>query len=162
MAEGESTQSEGGGDASGENKGKSVADILKDLSDDGEIDSGDDWDEEDDVVVIEVPKGEGEGEYEFKDGEIFEVPSFESHLDTGSVEPASTVEASTEASPADPTPVDPEAQKDKHMPASSSKDPAPVWQKTSIIDKHGATGMILGVKFDEDKKLFAIKRAGGV
>ncbi|KAI3825658.1 hypothetical protein L1987_07194 [Smallanthus sonchifolius] len=75
----------------------------------GEIDSGDDWDEDDDVV-IEFPKGNGEGEYEFEDGEIFEVPSFESQLDTGSVEIANNVEASTEASPADPTPVDPEAQ----------------------------------------------------
>ncbi|KAI3733273.1 hypothetical protein L1987_64493 [Smallanthus sonchifolius] len=88
MAEGESTQSEGGGDASGGNKGKSVADVLKDISDDvsddvilfldpdyskeaqiealcnleeGEIDSSDDWDEEDDDVVIEVPKGDEEG-----------------------------------------------------------------------------------------------------
>ncbi|KAI3811023.1 hypothetical protein L1987_20738 [Smallanthus sonchifolius] len=85
----------------------------------GEIDSGDDWDEEDDDVVIKVPKGDWEGEYEFEDGEIFKVPYFESHLDTGSVEPASTVEASTEASPADPTLVDLEVQKDKHMPASS-------------------------------------------
>ncbi|KAI3825177.1 hypothetical protein L1987_06653 [Smallanthus sonchifolius] len=173
-----------GGDASGGNKGNSVADILKDVSNEVsdnaflflepdyskeaqiealcnleeiEIDSCDDWDEEDDVV-IEVPKGDVEGEYEFEDGEIFEVPSFESHLHTGSVEPASTIEASTKASPA---PVDPEAHKDKHMPSSSSKDPAPVRQKTSIIDKHGATGMILTVKFDEDKKLFAIKRAWG-
>ncbi|KAI3776075.1 hypothetical protein L1987_45836 [Smallanthus sonchifolius] len=88
----------------------------------GEIDFGDYWDKEDDDVVIEVPKGDGEGEYEFEDGEIFEVPSFESHLDTGSVEPASTVEASTEASSADLTPVDLEVIKDKHMPASSSKD----------------------------------------
>ncbi|KAI3820080.1 hypothetical protein L1987_13936 [Smallanthus sonchifolius] len=168
MAEGESTHQEGG-DTSGGDKGKSVADVLKDLSDDeilylepdyskeaqiealynleeGEIDSGDDWDEDDDDVVIEVPKGDGEGEYEFENGEIFEVPSFESQLDTGSVESASNVVASTEASPADPTPVDPEAQKDKDMLASSSKDPAPVWQKTSIIDKHGATGMILARK----------------
>ncbi|KAI3717515.1 hypothetical protein L1987_69187 [Smallanthus sonchifolius] len=160
MAEGESTQNEGGGDASGGSKGKSVADVLKDLSDDasndvilflepdyskeahiealcnleeGEIDYSDDWDEEDDDVVIEVPKGDGEGEYEFEDEEIFEVASFENHLDTGSVEPTSTVEVSTEASPADPTPMDPEAQKDKHMAASSLKDPAPDWQKTSII-----------------------------
>ncbi|KAI3762554.1 hypothetical protein L1987_52985 [Smallanthus sonchifolius] len=142
MVEGESTQSEGGGYALGGNKGKSVADVLKDLSDDvsddvilllepdyskeaqidalcnleeGEIESGDDWDEED--VVIEVPKGDGEGEYEFEDGEIFEAPSFETYLDTGSVEPDSTVKASTEASPANSTPMDPEAQKDKHMPA---------------------------------------------
>ncbi|KAI3733274.1 hypothetical protein L1987_64494 [Smallanthus sonchifolius] len=48
------------------------------------------------------------------------------------------------------------------MPASSSKDPAHVWQKTSIIDKHGVTGMILAMRFEEDKKLFAIKRDGGV
>ncbi|KAI3807428.1 hypothetical protein L1987_23356 [Smallanthus sonchifolius] len=187
MAEGESTHQEGG-DTSGGDKGKSAADVLKDLSDDeilylepdyskeaqikalynleeGEIDSGDDWDEDDDVV-IEIPKGDGEGEYEFEDGETFEVPSFdpsfESQLDTSSVETASNVEASTEAFPADPTPVDPEAQKDKDLPASSSKDPAPVWQKTSIIDKHGATGMILAVRFEEDKQLFAIKRSGGV
>ncbi|KAI3827707.1 hypothetical protein L1987_01790 [Smallanthus sonchifolius] len=148
MAEGELTHQEGG-DTSGGDKGKSVADVLKDLSDDvilflepdyskeaqiealynleeGEIDSCDDWDEDDDNVVIEVPKGDGEGEYEFEDGEIFEVPSFESQLDTGSVETATNVEASTEASPADPTPVDPEAHKNKDMPASSSKDPAPV------------------------------------
>ncbi|KAI3825109.1 hypothetical protein L1987_06585 [Smallanthus sonchifolius] len=135
MAEGESTHQEAG-DASGGNKGKSVADVFKNLSDDvsdnvilflepgyskeaqiealcnleeGEIDSGDDWDEEDDDVVIEVPKDDEEGEYEFEDGEIFEVPSFESHLHAGSVELASTVEASTEASPTDPTPMDPEA-----------------------------------------------------
>ncbi|KAI3810759.1 hypothetical protein L1987_20381 [Smallanthus sonchifolius] len=127
-----------------------VAIAALDNLEEGEIDSGDDWDEDDDVV-IEIPKGGREGEYEFEDGEIFEVPSFESQLDTGSVETASNVEASTEASPADPTPVDPEAQKNKDMPASSSKDPAPVWQKTSIIDKHGATGMILAMRFEEDK-----------
>ncbi|KAI3795157.1 hypothetical protein L1987_37806 [Smallanthus sonchifolius] len=178
-----------GGDALGRDKGKSVADVLKDLSDDmsddvilllepdyskeaqidalcnldeGEIESGDDWDEEDEDVVIEVPKGDGEREYKFEDGEIFEAPFFETNLDTGSVEPVSTVEASTEASPNDPTPVDPEAQKIKHTPASSSKDLTPVWQKTSIINKHGPTGMILAVRFEDDKKLFAIKRAGGV
>ncbi|KAI3676358.1 hypothetical protein L1987_85964 [Smallanthus sonchifolius] len=188
MAEGESSRNEGGGDVSSGDKGKSVADLLKDLYDDvsddvilllepeyskeaqidalyymeeGEIESGDDWDEEDEDVVIEVPKGDVEGEYEFKDGEIFEAPSIETNLDTGSVELVSTAEASTETSPTDPTLVDPEAQKSKHTPASSSKDPAPVWQKTSIIDKHGATGMILAVRFEDDKKLFAIKQAGG-
>ncbi|KAI3828203.1 hypothetical protein L1987_02300 [Smallanthus sonchifolius] len=131
------------GDTSGGDKGKSAADVLKDLSDEeilylepdyskeaqvdalynleeGEIDSGDDWDENDEDVVIEVPKGDGEEEYEFEDGEIFEVPSFESQLDT-------------------------EAPKDKDMTASSSKGPTPVWQKTSIIDKEGETGMILAV-----------------
>ncbi|KAI3821883.1 hypothetical protein L1987_09458 [Smallanthus sonchifolius] len=146
MAEGESIQSEGGGDASGGNKGKLVADVLKDLSDDMS----------DDVILFLEPDYSKEAQIEalcnLEEGEI----------DSGSVESASTVEASIEASPADPTPVDPEAQKDKHMPAISSKDPAPVWQKTSIIDKHGATGMILAVRFEEDKKLFAIKRAGGV
>ncbi|KAI3805331.1 hypothetical protein L1987_27610 [Smallanthus sonchifolius] len=48
------------------------------------------------------------------------------------------------------------------MPSTSPKGPAPVWQKTSIIDKHGATGMILAVRFEEDKQLFSIKRSGGV
>ncbi|KAI3797448.1 hypothetical protein L1987_32705 [Smallanthus sonchifolius] len=132
MAEGESTQSEGGGDASGGNKGKSVAKVLKDLSEDlsddtilllepnyskeahidalcnlegGEIDSDEDWDEEDEDIVFEVPKGDREVEYELEDGEIFEAPFFEIHLDTG---------------------------------------------------------MILAVRFKEDKNLFAIKRAGGV
>ncbi|KAI3808123.1 hypothetical protein L1987_24066 [Smallanthus sonchifolius] len=188
MAEGESTQQEGGetsGGGGGGDKGKSVAEVLKDLSDDeilylepdyskeaqidalfnleeGEIDSGDDWNDEDEDVVIEIPKGEGEGEYELEDGEIFEVPSLESLLDTGSVDMASNVEATTEASPVDPTLVDPEAPKDKDMPFASSNGPAPVWQKTSITDKHGATGMILVVRFDEDKQLFAIKRSGGV
>ncbi|KAI3810675.1 hypothetical protein L1987_20297 [Smallanthus sonchifolius] len=185
MAQGESTHQEGGDTSGGGDKGKSVADVLKDLSDDetlylepdyskeaqidalfnleeGEIDSGDDWDEDDEDVVIEVPKGDGEGDYELEDGEIFEFPSFEAQLDTGSVEHASNVEASTEASPVDPTPVDPKAPKEKDMPSTSSKGPAPVWQKTSIIDKQGATGMILAVRFEEDKQLFAIKRSGGV
>ncbi|KAI3682860.1 hypothetical protein L1987_83186 [Smallanthus sonchifolius] len=36
-------------------------------------------------------------------------------------------------------------QKKKDMPPTSFKGPAPVWQKTSIIDKQGATGMILAV-----------------
>ncbi|KAI3783401.1 hypothetical protein L1987_42482 [Smallanthus sonchifolius] len=83
-------------------------------------------------------------------------------LDTGSVEQASNVEASTEASPVDHAPVDPEAPKETYMPSTSSKGPTPVWQKTDIIDKHGATGMILDVRFEEDKQLFAIKRSGGV
>ncbi|KAI3776289.1 hypothetical protein L1987_46065 [Smallanthus sonchifolius] len=184
MAEGESTHQEGG-DTSGGHKGKSAADVLKDLSDEdilylepdyskeaqidalynleeGEIDSGDDWDEDDEDVLIEVTKGDGEGEYEFEDGEIFEVPSFESQLDAGSVDTASNVEASTDASPVNPTPVDPKAPKDKDMPVSSSKGPAHVWQKNSIIDKQGATWMILAVRFEEDKQLFAIKRSGGV
>ncbi|KAI3821408.1 hypothetical protein L1987_08975 [Smallanthus sonchifolius] len=149
--EGESTHQEGGNTSGGGgDKGKSAADVLKDLSDDeilylepdyskeaqidalynleeGEIDSGDDWDEDDEDVVIEVLKGDGEGEYELEDGEIFEVPSFEAQLDTGSVEHASNVDASTEASPVDPTPVDPEAPKEKDMPSTSSKGPTPVW-----------------------------------
>ncbi|KAI3813787.1 hypothetical protein L1987_18522 [Smallanthus sonchifolius] len=103
----------------------------------GEIDSSDDRDDDDEDVVIEIPKGDGEGEYELEDGEIFEFTSFEAQLNTGSVEQASSVEASTEASPVDPAP-------------------------TSIIDKHGATWMILAVRFEEDKQLFAIKRSGGV
>ncbi|KAI3668759.1 hypothetical protein L1987_88242 [Smallanthus sonchifolius] len=189
LAEGESTQQEGGDTSGGGggDKGKSAADVLKDLSDDeilclepdyskeaqidallnleeGEIDSGDDWNEDDDNVIIEIPKGDGELEYELEDGEIFEIPSLESLLetDTGSVDMASNVEATTEASPVDPTPVDPEAPKEKDMPSASTKGPAPVWQKTSITDKHGATGMILAVRFEEDKQLFAIKRSGGV
>ncbi|KAI3795103.1 hypothetical protein L1987_37748 [Smallanthus sonchifolius] len=132
LAEGESTQQEGGDTSGGGggDKGKSAADVLKGLSDDeilylepdyskeaqidallnleeGEIDSGDDWNEDDDDVVIEIPNGEGE--YELEDGEIFEVPSLESLLDTGSVDMASNVEATTEASPVDPIPADPEA-----------------------------------------------------
>ncbi|KAI3811048.1 hypothetical protein L1987_20764 [Smallanthus sonchifolius] len=188
MAQGESTHQEGGDTSSGGggDKGKSVAEVLKDLSDDeilylepdyskeaqidalfnleeGEIDSGDDWDDDDDEdVVIKIPKGDGEGEYELKDGEIFEFPSFDAPLDTGSVEQASNVEASTEATPVDPAPVDPEAPKEIDMPSTSSKGPASVWQKTSIIDKHGAKWMILPVRFEEDKQLFAIKRSGGV
>ncbi|KAI3773973.1 hypothetical protein L1987_48513 [Smallanthus sonchifolius] len=136
MAQGESTHQEGGDTSGGGDKGKSAADVLKDLSDDeilylepdyskeaqidalfnleeGEIDSGDDWDEDDEDVVIEVPKGDGEGEYKLEDGEIFEFPSFEAPLDTGSVKYASNLEASTEASLVDPTPVDPEAPKEK-------------------------------------------------
>ncbi|KAI3732705.1 hypothetical protein L1987_63912 [Smallanthus sonchifolius] len=136
--------------------GKSVA--LFNLEE-GEIDSSDDWDDDDEDVVIEIPKGDGEGEYELDDGDIFEFPSFETPLDTGSVENAGNVEASTEASPVDPSHVDPEAPKEIDMPSTSSKGPAPVWQKTSIIDKHGATGMILAVRFDEDMQLFAIKRS---
>ncbi|KAI3712369.1 hypothetical protein L1987_70923 [Smallanthus sonchifolius] len=128
MAEGEFTRSEGGGDASGHDKGNNL--------EEGEIDSGDDWDEEDEDVVIEFPKGDGEGEYEFEDGEIFEAPTFEANFDTCSVEPECTAEASTEASPTDPKPVDPEALKSKYPPGSSPKDQAPGWQKTSIIDKH--------------------------
>ncbi|KAI3815553.1 hypothetical protein L1987_15224 [Smallanthus sonchifolius] len=167
MAEGEYTQQEGGDTSGGGgDKGKSVAEVLKDLSNDeilylepdyskeaqidalfnleeGEIDSGDDWNDDDEDVVIEIPKGDGEGDYELEDGEIFEVPSFDAPLDTGSVEQASNVEASTEASPVDHEPVDPEAPKETDMPSTSSKGAAPVWQKTSIIDKHGATGMIL-------------------
>ncbi|KAI3742493.1 hypothetical protein L1987_60177 [Smallanthus sonchifolius] len=100
--------------------------------------------------------------YVLEDGEIFEVPSLESLLEIGSVDIATNVEATTEASLVDPTPVDPEAPKDNDMPSTSSKGPTPVWQKTSITDKHGATGMILAVRFEEDKQLFAIKRSGGV
>ncbi|KAI3774224.1 hypothetical protein L1987_48771 [Smallanthus sonchifolius] len=186
MAQGESTHKEGGDTSGGGgDKGRSVAEVLKDLSDDeilylepdyskeaqidalfnleeGEIDSGDDWDDDDEDVVIEILKGDGEGEYELEDGEIFEFPSFDAPLDTGSVEQASNVEASTEASPVDPEPADPEAPKETDMPSTSSKGPAPVWQKESIIDKHGATGMILTVRFEEDNQLFAMKRSGGV
>ncbi|KAI3828029.1 hypothetical protein L1987_02119 [Smallanthus sonchifolius] len=178
LAEGESTQQEGG-DASGGgggDKGKSAADVLKDLSDDeilylepdyskeaqidallnleeGEIDSGDDWNEDDDDVVIEIPKANGEGEYELEDGEIFEVPSLESLLDTGSVDMASNVEATTEASSVDRIPADPEAQKEKDMPSASTKGPAPVWQKTSITDKHRATvAMGLGVTLQREAR----------
>ncbi|KAI3815521.1 hypothetical protein L1987_15192 [Smallanthus sonchifolius] len=182
MAEGESTQQEGGDTSGGGgDKGKSAADVLKDLSDDeilyiepdysreaqidallnleeGEIDSGDDWNDDDEDVVIEIPKGDGEGQYELEDGEIFEFPSFEAQLDIGSVEQARNEEASL----VDPSPVDPEAPKETDMPSTSSKGPAPVWQNTSIIDKHRATGMILAVRFEKDKQLFAIKRSGGV
>ncbi|KAI3821599.1 hypothetical protein L1987_09168 [Smallanthus sonchifolius] len=186
MAEGDSTHQDGG-DASGSggDKGKSAAEVLYDLSnevillmepdyskeaqidalsnlEEGEIVSDDEWDVDDEDVVVEFPKGDGEGVYELEDGEIFEAPS-----NTGSVEPVFVAEASgtaisTEASPTDPQPVDPEAWKNRYPQGWFTKDQAPVWQKTSIIDKHGATSMILSVKFDDDKKLFAIKRAGGV
>ncbi|KAI3825137.1 hypothetical protein L1987_06613 [Smallanthus sonchifolius] len=182
MAEGESTTQEGGdtsGGGGGGNKGKSVADKILCLEPDyskeaqidallnleeGEIDSGDDWNDDDDDVIIEIPKGDGDLEYELEDGEIFEISSLESLLetDTGSVDTASNVEATTDAPPVDPIPVDPEAQKEKDMPSASTKGPAPVLQKTSIKDKYGATGMILAVRFEEDKQLFAIKRSGGV
>ncbi|KAI3819418.1 hypothetical protein L1987_13252 [Smallanthus sonchifolius] len=158
MAEGESTTQEGGdtsGGGGGGDKGKSVAseilclepdyskeaqiDALLNLKE-GEIDSGDDWNDDDDVI-IEIPKGDGDLEYELEDGEIFEIPSLESLLetDTGSVDTTSNVEATTDAPSVDPIPVDPEAQKEKDMPSASTKGPAPVWQKTSIKDKYGAT-----------------------
>ncbi|KAI3802315.1 hypothetical protein L1987_30445 [Smallanthus sonchifolius] len=117
MAEGESTTQEGGdtsGGGGGGDKGKSVADKILCLEPDyskeaqidallnleeGEIDSGDDWNDDDDDVIIEIPKGDGDLEYELEDGEIFEIPSLESPLktDTGSVDTASNVEATTDA-----------------------------------------------------------------
>ncbi|KAI3763016.1 hypothetical protein L1987_53463 [Smallanthus sonchifolius] len=105
MAEGESTHQEGGDTSSGD-KGKLAANVLKDLSDDEILYLEPDYSKEAQIEAL----------YNLEEGEI----------NSGSAESASNVEPSTKASPADPTPVDPEAQKDKDMPASSSKDPAPI------------------------------------
>ncbi|KAI3808121.1 hypothetical protein L1987_24064 [Smallanthus sonchifolius] len=139
MAEGELTHQEGG-DASGSGgeKGKSAAEVLNDLSD--EV-----------ILLIEPDYSKGaqidalsnleEGELE---SDIVEVPKGDGEgvyeLEDGEIFEAPDFEADL----------------------NTGSDQAPVWQKTSIIDKHGATSMILSVRFDDDKKLFAIKRAGRV
>ncbi|KAI3744773.1 hypothetical protein L1987_57864 [Smallanthus sonchifolius] len=94
--------------------------------------------------AADFPKGDGEGVYELEDGEIFEAPSLDAISNTGSVEPEFVAEASgaatsTKAFPTDPQPVDPKALKSKYPYGWFTKDQAPIWQKTSIVDKHGAT-----------------------
>ncbi|KAI3725342.1 hypothetical protein L1987_65128 [Smallanthus sonchifolius] len=103
MAEREYTQHRGSGDiagAGGSENGKSSADVLYDLSDEVilmiepdyskeaqtdalsnleevEIESDEEWDVDDEDVVAEFPKGDGEGVYKLEDGESFEAPAFE-------------------------------------------------------------------------------------
>ncbi|KAI3827678.1 hypothetical protein L1987_01759 [Smallanthus sonchifolius] len=74
-AQGESIQKEG--NSGGSDKGKSMAEIEE-----GKIELGDEWDEEGDDVVIEFPKGDGEGVYELEDGEIFEAPAIPEPAET--------------------------------------------------------------------------------
>ncbi|KAI3742434.1 hypothetical protein L1987_60116 [Smallanthus sonchifolius] len=130
-AQGESAQpGDASGSCGGSEHGKSAAEVLEVLSnevilllepdyskaeqinalnnlEEGQIESDNEWDMNDEDVVVEFPKGDGEGTYDLEDGEIFEAPDFEAAI-VDSVEADNVAEASGAATSTETSPVDPQ------------------------------------------------------